>query len=518
MTTTASDAGGCGGEILVLPFFGQGHLFPCIELTKHLSSRNFTVTLIVSSSLSSSLPSSLTTHIHLIPSDPIGPSPPGPGPNPVGPEPFGKQQDQMGAGIEEMLKSRPDGSTRPVCAVVDVMMSWSKEVFRKHEIPVVAFFTSGACSAAMEYGGWKERVGELRPGETRAVVPRLGDEMGITYEEIQRRARSGPGGPPGWDLGGRGGRGGRRMRPFGAGFRGPPGPGQRPMWVDEVEGAAGILMNTCHELEGPFLDYVAEQIGKPVWGVGPLLPDEFWSSAGSVLHDRKIRPRKESSHTEDEVGRWLDSKSRGSVLYVSFGSEVGPTRDEYGELERALEESVRPFIWVIQLNSGRPGPSGGGGPSGSELEDGYFPHGLANKVQERGLIIHGWAPQLLILSHPSTGGFLSHCGWNSTVEGIGRGIPFLAWPIRGDQFYNAKLVVSHLKIGYMVLDNKELSEMVKSDDIAEGIERLMGDEGIKGRAVELKVKFETGFPASSEAALDAFRDFLEIPSKKTRLA
>ncbi|KAL9269223.1 UDP-glycosyltransferase 73C4-like protein [Drosera capensis] len=514
-TTTTSDT---GGEILVLPFFGQGHLFPCIELTKHLSSRNFTVTLIVSSSLSASLPSSLT-HIHLIPSDPIGPPPSGPNLLGTGPgtDPFGKQQDQMGAGIEEMLKSRPDGTARPVCAVIDVMMSWSKEAFRKHEIPVVAFFTSGACSAAMEYGGWKERVGELRPNETRVVIPRLGDKMGITYEEIQRPARRGP------NLGrggrrGRGGGGGGRMRPFGAGFRGPPGPGHRPMWVDEVEGAAGILMNTCHELEGPFLDYVAEEIGKPVWGVGPLLPDEYWRSVGSVLHDREIRPSKESSHTEHQVGQWLDSKLDGSVLYVSFGSEVGPTRDEYGELEKALEESDRPFIWVIQLNSGRPGPPGGGGPPGSEHEDGFYPYRLAGKVEERGLIIHGWAPQLLILSHPSTAGFLSHCGWNSTVEGIGRGVPFLAWPIRGDQFYNAKLVVNHLKVGHMVLDNKELSEMVKIDDIAKGIERLMGDEGIKQRAAELKGKFECGFPASSEAALDAFRDFLEIPPKKMRLS
>ncbi|KAL9256150.1 hypothetical protein AKJ16_DCAP17616 [Drosera capensis] len=85
-----------GGEILVLPFFGQGHLFPCIELKKHLSTRNFTVTLIVSSSL----PSSLTHRIHLIPSDPIGPPPSGPVPSPVGAEPFGKQQNQTGAGIE----------------------------------------------------------------------------------------------------------------------------------------------------------------------------------------------------------------------------------------------------------------------------------------------------------------------------------------------------------------------------------------------------------------------------------
>lgn len=283
------------------------------------------------------------------------------------------------------------------------------------------------------------------------------------------------------------------------------------MWLEEVEGSIALMMNTSHDLEGPFLDYVGLQMGRPVWGVGPLLPEEYYNSAGSLLRDREIRPKKQSSHSEEEVIQWLDAKPRGSVLYISFGSEVGPSEKEYAELASALEESNKAFIWVVRPGSGRPGPPpallGGGSDPAQTENEGYYPHGLEAKIGDRGLVIRGWAPQLLILSHPSTGGFLTHCGWNSTVEAVGRGMPMLAWPIRGDQFYNAKLVVSHLKIGHSVKES-DMSKMVEKDEIVKGINKLMGDQGAKTRAMSIREKFAGGFPATSEAALDAFKEFI----------
>ncbi|KAL6195197.1 hypothetical protein ACLB2K_030817 [Fragaria x ananassa] len=84
--------------------------------------------------------------------------------------------------------------------------------------------------------------------------------------------------------------------------------------------------------------------------------------------------------------------------------------------------------------------------------------------------------------------------------------PFLGWPVRGDRYFNAKLVVNYLKVRYRVAE--DLSEMVRKEDIVRGIERLMGDEEMKkravARAVAIREKFEDGFPASSKAALDAF--------------
>ncbi|KAF8028248.1 hypothetical protein BT93_E0990 [Corymbia citriodora subsp. variegata] len=250
------------------------------------------------------------------------------------------------------------------------------------------------------------------------------------------------------------------------------------------------MFNTCADLECPFLDYMGDQMKMPVWGVGPLLPQQYWKTFGSPISDREIRQHtRESSCTEDEVIQWLDHKPRRSVLYVAFGTEVGLEEEELVELAAALEESTWDFIWLI----------------GSTRFGADFSDRVESKVGDRSVIIKGWAPQLLILSHPSTGGFLSHCGWNSTVEAIGRGVPLLAWPIIGDQYYNAKLVVSHLQVGYRVAE--DLSQVVKKDEIVTGIERLMCDEEMHERAALIKAKFEHGLPASS-SAFDAFRDFI----------
>ncbi|CAI9759509.1 unnamed protein product [Fraxinus pennsylvanica] len=513
------------GDILVLPFFGQGHLFPCIELCKRLSSYNYKLILIIPSHLSSSVPFSLhQTHslveVLKIPASyspfpppplelgappPLSPeegSTPGPG-NGQGPRPNHLHHQELGKGIESFITDRykNPGQTRPLCVVIDVMMSWSKELFKKMQIPIVSFFTSGACSAAVEYAAWKSHVDDMKPGEIR-LLPGLPEGVALSYSDLKRRARppsrfpkSGPRGPGG--------------PPSGMNF-GPPEPGQPPRWLEEADSSTALLINTCDDLEQPFLEYISSQIGKAVLGVGPLLPENYWKSvgSGSILFDG--RSNRDSNYTEDEVVQWLNSKPSQSVIYVSFGSEVGPTLEEYAELAAALGELNQSFIWVIQPGSGRQGPPPGffGGKPGSDNDEGYYPHGLKEKVGDRGLIIKGWAPQLLILSHPSTGGFLSHCGWNSTVEATGLGVPILAWPIRGDQFYDAKLVVNHLKVGRMVSTGGDSAEMVKKDDIMQQIEKLMGDEEVHNKATGLGYIFGNGYPSTSMASLKAFLDLI----------
>jgi len=63
------------------------------------------------------------------------------------------------------------------------------------------------------------------------------------------------------------------------------------------------------------------------------------------------------------------------------------------------------------------------------------------------LVIRGWAPQAMILSHVAVGGFVTHCWWNSTFEGVCAGLPLLTWPIFAEQCLNEKLVGEVLKIG-----------------------------------------------------------------------
>lgn len=286
----------------------------------------------------------------------------------------------------------------------------------------------------------------------------------------------------------------------------PRNPGRRggpPRGLGETGAAAALLFNTCSELERPFLDYVAKEAGKPVWGVGPLLPAQFWPTADGPVSDEAARPdpqQKATTVAENEVRAWLDSKAPASVIYISFGTLVGPSAEELTELAAALEASDWPFIWVLQRDPTNPG--------------GYFPDDLARQAMEnrRGLVIHGWAPQLAILSHPSTAAFLSHCGWNSTVEALAMGVPVLAWPVKGDQLSNAKLVTNRLRVGHPV--RSAGPGQVKKEEVATAIERLMADEGIRARAEAVRSIFGSGFPLSSSGSVDSFVDFVAPRLKK----
>ncbi|KAJ0736009.1 putative UDP-glucuronosyl/UDP-glucosyltransferase, UDP-glycosyltransferase family [Helianthus annuus] len=98
------------------------------------------------------------------------------------------------------------------------------------------------------------------------------------------------------------------------------------------------------------------------------------------------------------------------------------------EIAWALEESKQPFVWVV----GKEGNEGTGG----------LPEGFEERVgtENKGFVITGWAPQVEILQHPSVGGFLTHCGWNSVLEAATAGVPLITWPLYADHFYNEKLV------------------------------------------------------------------------------
>ncbi|KAG9131601.1 hypothetical protein Leryth_015139 [Lithospermum erythrorhizon] len=369
------------------------------------------------------------------------------------------------------------------------MMRWSVDSFAKLNIPIATFFTSGACHSAIEYAKWKANADSIKPGEVR-FLNGLPDNMALSYADFNRnRHRIGRG--EATKTG--------QHEPVSTpdeSKHGPPGGGKRTPWWEEVERSTVLLFNTCDDLEELIIKYISDQIGKPVYGVGPLLPEQYWKSAGSLVHDHEVRSNKTTSVTEDEVMKWLNSKPEQSVIYISFGSEVSPSSEDLTELANALEESNQAFIWVIPPGSGTPGP-----PRsiktllGREDEGGFYPYGLDEKIGNRGLLIKGWAPQLLILSHPSVGGFLSHCGWNSTVEAIGRGVPILAWPIGGDQFNNAKLIVNHLGVGHTLYTSNDPLEQMKKERIMKGIEMMMDDQEVHKKGKELAGKFQGGYPS-----------------------
>ncbi|XP_026433377.1 UDP-glycosyltransferase 73C1-like [Papaver somniferum] len=135
-----------------------------------------------------------------------------------------------------------------------------------------------------------------------------------------------------------------------------------------------------------------------------------------------------------------------------------------------LEDSEVPFVWIIRKLE-------------NDEKQMPLPEGLEDRIKEKGLIITGWAPQVLILDHPAVGGFMTHCGWNSVLEGITAGVPLITWPVFGEQFHNQKFVTEVARIGIQVgvekwnfwIDAKNVS--VKKEKIVKAVTQLMSSDG-----------------------------------------
>ncbi|CAN0926219.1 UDP-glycosyltransferase 73D1 [Linum grandiflorum] len=194
----------------------------------------------------------------------------------------------------------------------------------------------------------------------------------------------------------------------------------------------GVVANTFEELEHGCAQEYQNAIGKKVWCVGSV-------SLRNTHNLDKFERGNKPSIDEPIILEWLDLKQCGSVIYVCLGSLCRLIPAQLVEIGLGLEDSGKPFIWVVKTDQ-RP----------AELEDWLVQSGFEERVKGRGLLIKGWAPQVLILSHASVGGFLTHCGWNSTLEAIGCGIPMVTWPLFAEQFLNEKLVVEILKIGVRI--------------------------------------------------------------------
>ncbi|RCV34892.1 hypothetical protein SEVIR_7G206900v4 [Setaria viridis] len=241
----------------------------------------------------------------------------------------------------------------------------------------------------------------------------------------------------------------------------------------EISPGAGILMNTCRALEGEFIDVVADHLaadGKKCFAIGPLNP---------LLHT----DAQEQSKPRHEWLDWLNKQPPASVLYVSFGTTSTLRTEQIAELAAALRDSNQRFIWVLR-DADRGHEFTGHDESQSRHAE-LLPE-FTKQTEGRGRVITGWAPQLEILAHCATAAFMSHCGWNSTVESLSHGKPILAWPMHGDQPWDAELVCKYLKAGILVRPWEKHGEVIPAEAIREVIVTAMVSEG--GMAVQQRAK------------------------------
>ncbi|KAJ4752298.1 Glycosyltransferase [Rhynchospora pubera] len=338
--------------------------------------------------------------------------------------------DQPLEAFLETLEQPPD------CLITDVCNAWTASVARKFSIPRVNFHSPSCFYASVHYNlvlhKMYDRVTDVNEYMSVLDFP---VKLDVTIAQTP-------------------------------GFLNHPGfEDLRKKYLEEESTADGVMINTILELEQLFVENYANAICRKIWTIGPvcLYNKDVEMKAG--------RGNKEAVDQRDRVQTWLDGRHDASVLYVSFGSIMYTNPQQLMEVGSGLEASNKPFIWVIKKIEMKP------------VLEKWLSEGFEERTKDRGLIIVGWAPQMVILSHPAVGGFMTHCGWNSTLEAISMGVPMVTWPRFGDQFVNENLIVNILKIGVglgVKMPNfaSEDAVMVKNDDVRKAIYTLM-DGGIE---------------------------------------
>ncbi|KAH0732157.1 hypothetical protein KY289_003345 [Solanum tuberosum] len=223
-----------------------------------------------------------------------------------------------------------------------------------------------------------------------------------------------------------------------------------------------ILMDTFQELELELVDQLSKIC--PIKTVGPLFK-----------YPKLISPNGEDFRgdyftSDSGIIQWLDSKSASSVVYISFGSIVILKQEQIDELAYGLLNSGVNFLWVLKE------PTVGTGYLPVKLPDGFL-----DKAGDRAKIVQ-WCPQEQVLAHPSLACFLTHCGWNSTMEAISIGMPVIAFPQWGDQVLDAKYLVDVFKVGIRLCRGEDENRIIPREEV----EKCVREATSGAKAMEMK--------------------------------
>lgn len=449
---------------IFLPFLSTSHIIPLVDMARLFALHDVEVTIITtkynstifqnSIDLDSSRGRSITTHIIDFPSSKLG--------LPIGIESFNVNtpREMIPKIYTAIFILQPEiehlfNVLKPDFIVTDMFYPWTVEVAEKLGIPRIMFHGASylARSAAHAVEQYAPHL-KTQSDTEKFVIPNLPDELMMTRLQL-----------PDW-------------------LRSHNQYTDLMKVIKESERKSfGSVFNSFYELESDYFDHYKRVMGTKSWGLGPV---SLWVNQDDS--DKAARGYSKEEEEEKEEGwlKWLNSKPECSVLYVSFGSMNKFPFLQLVEIAHALEDSGHNFIWVVRKNE-------------ENEESDVFLEEFEKRVREseKGYLIWGWAPQLLILENQAIGGLVSHCGWNTVVESVNVGLPTVTWPLFAEHFFNEKLVVDVLRIGVSVGAkewrnwNEFGSEVVKREDIGNAIGLMMngGEEeiGMRKRAKELSV-------------------------------
>ncbi|VFQ67711.1 unnamed protein product [Cuscuta campestris] len=407
-------------HVLVIPFPIQGHLTPLVQFSKRLASRGVGATIVAPESISSCLQTnSSLIRIESI-ADAAGP--------PDGVDAIsGWIMDLLSKKLAD-IASRAAGSGCVLAAVVyDSIMPWVAEIARRLGLRAAAF-NSQSCAVfsiyhhadlgSLELGapveGSTVSLPSMPPLGLSDLPSFLGDKN--SYSSLLKLVL------------------GRNLNSHQADW---------------------LLFNTFHELEKELLEWMAAEFPAKVIAVGPLLPSMYLDKR--IIDDDSYGLSLFKPDSKNCM-KWLDAQETGSVVYVSFGSLANLNDHQMSEIALGLVQSKCKYLWVIRSS-----------------EQSKLPIHLLPDNSDAGMIT-SWCPQLDVLSHQAIGCFITHCGWNSTLEALSLGVPVVVMPQWTDQPTNAKYLVDVWNIGVRVTAGE--NEMVTREEVERCLVEVM--KGNKG--------------------------------------
>ncbi|EEF47788.1 UDP-glycosyltransferase 83A1 isoform X3 [Ricinus communis] len=430
---------GSKSHVIFVPFPAQGHVSPLMKLAYNLADHGIMVTFVNTESIHMKIMSAM-------------------------PEKFAEQCPISLVSIPEVLQSTPDGQDKwetleiapsfmrghlqdlieninqvnndvqVTHVVADIANGWSLEVAKKMFIKAVAFVPYGLGNLALILHAPKL----IEAGIIDIDGLPIRKELICLSEEI-----------PAWNT-----------NELLWSMQGDP-EGQKFVFRNFVKTtweyvriSDSLIVNSFYELESSATDLLPN-----ILPIGPL-------SANA-----RLGPFLGNLWPEDSTClSWLDKQPTGSVIYAAFGSTLVCNQQQFNELALGLEMTGQPFLWVVRS----------GFMNGDIVA---YPDGFMERNGNHGKIVE-WAPQEKVLAHPSIACYFSHCGWNSTMEGVTNGVPFLCWPYCVDQFHNRDYICEAWKVGLRVIPDE--NGTVTRHEIKSKIEKLLSDKNIKANSLKLK--------------------------------
>nr|AVW82180.1 putative UDP-glucosyltransferase UGT74F5 [Barbarea vulgaris subsp. arcuata] len=410
------------GHVLAVPYPTQGHITPIRQFCKRLHSKGLKTTLSLTTFIFNSIKPDL--------SGPISIATISDGYDHGGFDSAGSIHDylqnfktQGSKTIADIIRKHQSSDNPITCIVYDAFMPWALDVAREFGLAATPFFTQPCAVNYVYY------LSYINHGSLKLPIEDL------PFLELQDL-------PSFFSVS-----------------------GSYPAYFEMVlqqfinfEKADFVLVNSFQELEIHEKDLWSKVC--PVLTIGPTLPSMFLDQRikSDTDYDLNLFESKDAAFCTN----WLEARPQGSVVYVAFGSMAQLNNGQMEELASAVSNFS--FLWVVRSS-----------------EEAKLPTGFLETVNKDKSLVLKWSPQLQVLSNKAIGCFLTHCGWNSTMEALTFGVPMVAMPQWTDQPMNAKYIQDVWKAGVRVKTDKE-SGIAKREEIEFSIKEVMEGE----KSIELK--------------------------------